>query len=166
MIFLFDLSVKEWLFSLVDCGYILPGPLDTASLSLSVGHTAPAQLHQVHRLSPKLRASQPGLQPPWGSSTCPPTHRSVPAACGRPVPWGCGPPAEDVGDRGRGLQADQHGAPVCHRVPRRQRRGKDPLGDREAVSVSGGRPSALTPPPPPTVQWLRLITAQSSVVGG
>lgn len=66
----FDLSVKEWLFSLLDCGYILPGPPGAASSSLPVGHTAPAQLRQVHGLSPQLpglrqpcaQASQPGLQ--------------------------------------------------------------------------------------------------------
>lgn len=107
------------------------------SSSEPTGRAAAPRPRQTFARGPvRLGCSRPG--PFLGKAAPrPPAHCSVSAARGRPVPRGCGPPAEDVRDRGRGLQADQHGPPVCHRVPRCQRRGEDPLGDREAVSVSG-----------------------------
>lgn len=46
-----------------------------------------------------------------------------------------GPPAPNVSHRGGGPQTDQHGSPVRRGIPRRQRRGADPLGHRQEYGV-------------------------------
>lgn len=72
------------------------------------------------------------------------TFLSLPAARGSSVPRGHRPSAEDVGDRGGRLQADQHGPSLRHRLPRRQRRGPHPLRHREELGVSWDTPRAGT----------------------
>lgn len=89
-----------------------------------------------------------GSRAPKGVAHRHPLPCLPPAAHRLPLPRRRGPAAAHVADRGGGHQEDQHGSPLHRRLPRRQRRGQDPLRDSQDPSVRArGEGEALGDPP-------------------